>query len=80
VSRNDGAWRLVVDDGHGRLESVDGEPDAVITVNGLSALYTGWSSSAVLMESGMADGLSPAVAADLDAVFAGRRPVMCDDF
>jgi predicted acetyltransferase len=82
VARNEGSWRLVVEDGEGRLEPLAGarEPDAVLSVNGLASLYTGWSSAAVLTESGMAEGISPALAADLDAIFSGRRPVMCDDF
>lgn len=79
---NDGAWRLHVEGGAGQIEALASgrEPDATITVNGLGALYTGWSSTAVLLESGMASGIDPATAADLDAVFAGRRPVMSDDF
>jgi predicted acetyltransferase len=79
-ARNDGCWRLLVEDGCGRVEPIDAEPGAVLTINGLAALYTGWSSSAVLTDSGMAEGLAPAVGADLDAVFGGRRPVMSDDF
>ncbi|HEX4491112.1 MAG TPA: GNAT family N-acetyltransferase [Acidimicrobiia bacterium] len=77
---NEGSWRLIVEDGRGRIEPAATEPDAVLTVNGLGALYTGWSSSAVLLDSGMAQGLSAAEAITLDAVFSGRRPVMSDDF
>ena len=80
VAGNDGVWRLVVDDGRGRVEPSNAEPDAVLTVNALGALYTGWSSSAVLTDAGMASGLSASVTADLDAIFLGRRPVMPDDF
>jgi predicted acetyltransferase len=80
VARNDGCWRLQVEDGRGHIEAVGQEPAPVLTVNGLAALYTGWSASAVLMDSGMADGLTAGGAADLDAIFGGRRPVMSDDF
>jgi predicted acetyltransferase len=82
VSANDGSWRLVVEGGEGRLEPLGAGrgPDAEITINGFASLYTGWSSTAVLVESGAARGLSPRAAGDLDAIFAGRRPVMCDDF
>jgi hypothetical protein len=72
----------VVDGGEGRLEPLDGssDPDAEMTINGFASLYTGWSSSAALVESGMARRVAPKVASDLDAIFGGRRPVMCDDF
>jgi predicted acetyltransferase len=82
VAANDGCWRLVVDGGEGILERLDArrEPESELTVNGLSTLFTGWSTSAVLMQSGLARGLSPEVASSLDAVFSGRRAVMCDDF
>jgi predicted acetyltransferase len=82
IGANDGSWRLVVDDGEGRLESLadSREPDSSLTVNGLASLFTGWSTSAVLTASGHASGLTPEVAATLDAVFSGRRPTMCDDF
>jgi predicted acetyltransferase len=82
VGTNDGCWRLVVDGGEGRLEALDAssDPDVEMTINGFASLYTGWSTTAVLAESGMARGVTPAVARDLDAIFSGRRPVMCDDF
>lgn len=82
VAANNGCWRLAVDGGEGRLERLDpaDEPEVEITVNGLASLFTGWSTSAVLAESGMAHGLSPRVAGDLDAIFSGRRPTMSDDF
>jgi predicted acetyltransferase len=82
VAANDGCFRLVVDAGEGRLETLDGtpEPELSMTVNGFASLFTGWATSAVLAASGTARGLSPADAATLDAVFSGRTPVMCDDY
>jgi predicted acetyltransferase len=82
VAVNDGCWRLVVDGGAGTLERIDTgiEPDLELTVNGLATLYTGWSSAAVLEQAGLARGLAPEVASSLDAIFSGRRAVMCDDF
>jgi predicted acetyltransferase len=82
VSANDGCWRLVVDGGEGRLEALRGtrDPDLTLTVNGFASLFTGWATSAVLAASGTAWGLSPDVAATLDAVFSGRRPTICDDY
>jgi predicted acetyltransferase len=82
VGANDGCWRLVVESGEGRLERLAGarDPDLVISVNGFASLFTGWSASAVLVASGTAWGLSPDVAANLDAVFSARRPAICDDF
>jgi predicted acetyltransferase len=80
VAANDGCWRLVVDGGEGTLEPIDAEPELELTVNGLSTLFTGWSTSAVLTQSGLARRLAPEVASCLDAVFGGRGAVMCDDF
>ena len=55
VAANDGCWRLVVDGGEGRLERLDAtrEPELEMSVNGLATLFTGWSTSAVLL------GLAP---------------------
>jgi predicted acetyltransferase len=82
ITANDGCWRLVVEGGEGRLERLDGasDPEVEVTVNGFASLFTGWSTSAVLVESGMARGISPLIASDLDAIFSGRRPTMCDTF
>jgi predicted acetyltransferase len=82
VAANDGCWRLVVDGGAGRLERLDPtrEPQLELGINGLASLFTGWSTSAVLVESGLARRMSREVASELDAIFSGRRPVMCDDF
>jgi predicted acetyltransferase len=82
VAANDGAWRLLVDGGEGVLERLVGsrEPELELSVNGLASLFTGWSTSAVLVQSGLARGLAPEVAGNLDAIFGGRRAVMCDDF
>lgn len=82
LGANDGCWRLIVEDGEGRLESLSNgaQPDLSITVNGLASLFTGWSTSAVLLASGTADGMSPATASTLDAVFSTRVPTMGDDF
>jgi predicted acetyltransferase len=82
VAANDGCWRLVVDGGEARLERLDAktEPEIVVSINGLASLFTGWSTCAVLAQAGLAEGIAPGTAADLDAVFAGRQPVMCDEF
>jgi predicted acetyltransferase len=82
VAANDGCWRLVVDGGEGRLEPLGDtrEPDLSLTVNGFASLFTGYSSAAVLAAAGAARGLTPDGAADLDAVFGGRPPTLCDEF
>jgi predicted acetyltransferase len=82
VASNDGCWRLTVDAGEGNLERLasTSEPELELSVNGLATLFTGWSTAAVLAQAGLARGLSPAAAQDLDAIFSGRSPVMSDDF
>jgi predicted acetyltransferase len=82
VTANDGAWRLVVDGGEATLERLDStrDPELELSVNGLATLFTGWSTSAVLTQTGLARGLSPETASALDAIFSGRSAVMCDDF
>lgn len=76
---NEGRWVLRVEGGHGELVS-GGTGDLQITVNGFSALATGWASATVLGGSGLLHHATPADRAALDAAFAGPTPTMVDDF
>ena len=76
---NEGRWLLRVEGGHGELIS-GGTGDLQLTINGFSALATGWASATALLGAGL---LHHATATDrhaLDAAFAGPSPTMVDDF
>jgi predicted acetyltransferase len=74
---NAGRWRLVVEDGAGRLER-GGDGEVQLTVNALSALFTGYASATTLRQSGLiASGSARALSA-LSAAFAGPTPWIVD--
>lgn len=82
IAGNNGAWRLEVEDGRGRLERLD-EPAGVealaLNVRALASLYTGHLSARRLADLGRLQG--PAAAQGLaDQVFAGEPPSMPDYF
>jgi predicted acetyltransferase len=76
---NEGRWLLRVEGGRGELVA-GGTGDLQITINGLSALATGWASASSLTGAGLLHHSSPADRAALDAIFAGPTPTMVDDF
>jgi predicted acetyltransferase len=75
VSENDGAWRIVVEDGKGRAERTSAA-DATMTINGFASLYAGWSSPALLRSTGLLRGGSADDLAALGAMFSSTRPVV----
>lgn len=78
---NTGRWRLVVEDGEGRLEKSAGAgPVMRASVNGLASLYSGYATAWTLAECGLLSGASDADLAALTAVFAGPTPWMPDFF
>lgn len=76
---NAGRFELRVEDGRGELVP-GGTGDVQVTVNALGALSTGWASANALAAAG---ALHRAIDVDrqaLDAIFAGPRPSLLDDF
>jgi predicted acetyltransferase len=76
---NAGRWMLVVEGGRGRLER-GGSGAVRLGVGALSALYSGWATTALLARTGRLDGGSEADRAAVDRVFAGPLPWMMDEF
>lgn len=76
---HDGRWRLVVEDGSGRLERGGG--GAVrLGPNGLSCLFSGYAGASALSAVGLLAADRPADLAALDAVFAGPPPFHPDEY
>jgi predicted acetyltransferase len=75
---NTGRRRLVVDDGHGRIEH-GGTGDVRINIGALAALYAGYAPARRLRRLGHLAGPDRPVAR-LDAAFAGPAPWMPDNF
>jgi predicted acetyltransferase len=76
---NAGRHRLVVEHSRARLEP-GGSGAVRLGIGALAALYSGWSTTAVLARSGLLDGGSTAERAALDRIFAGPTPWMLDEF
>jgi predicted acetyltransferase len=77
---NDGAWRLVVDAGEGRLERADTDPAATLTVRGWSALWCGAARCAQLRQSGHLTGGGPTEDAGLDLLLGSGGPAALLDY
>jgi predicted acetyltransferase len=75
---NTGRRRVVVEDGHGRVEH-GGAGDVRVSIGALAALYSGYASARRLRRLGHMSGPDKSIAA-LDAAFAGPTPWMPDDF
>src|SRR5205823_8026717 len=75
---NTGRWRLVVDDGDGRLEK-GGSGAVSMSVNAFAALYSGYASARTLARAGILRGDDRQLSA-LDAVFSGPTPWLSDFF
>ena len=77
---NNGRWRLVVEDGCGRLEPGGGVTGADVRVEppALASLWSGYSSASALAAAGLLAGAREAAVAALDAAFAGPTPWSLD--
>jgi predicted acetyltransferase len=78
-SWNAGRWRLVVEDGAGRLER-GGDGAVRLGSGALASLYSGWAASVALARTGLLDGGSATDRTALDRVFGGPAPWMLDEF
>ncbi|MCZ7525709.1 MAG: GNAT family N-acetyltransferase [Acidimicrobiia bacterium] len=76
---NDGPFVLDVEDGRGELRP-GGTGDVRLAAHALAALYTGWTSARTLAAAGLVHHARDRDLAVLDAVFAGPRPWMFDEF
>jgi predicted acetyltransferase len=76
---NQGRWRLTVEGGKGELAK-GGDGDVSLSVNALSALYTGYASATTLRQTGSINRGEAASLAKLTAAFAGPTPSIADFF
>ena len=74
---NAGRWRLTVEDGRGELTK-GGVGEVPMTINALSALYSGYASATGLRQAGLVAGGGARALADLTAAFAGPTPSIAD--
>ena len=74
---NAGRWRLTVEDGNGTLTK-GGDGDVSLTINALSALYSGYASATTLRHTGLLRGGDGRALADLTAAFSGPTPTIAD--
>ena len=78
IEANDGAWRLVVENGRGRLER-GGTGSVMVTIEALAALYSGFQGCNQLAARGLLQGGS-SPCSGLDAAFLGTTPWTPDIF
>jgi predicted acetyltransferase len=79
---NSGTWSLEIEGGQGRMERAGGgqggapraTTEAMSTIGGLAALFTGFSGPDELARAGLLDGPDPAGLEVLRAAFAGPKP------
>jgi predicted acetyltransferase len=82
----DGRCRWVLEHGSGYLESEKGVPlrgdptEVRLDIRGLSVLYAGAGSAAMLRQAGLLEGGDARTDADLDAAAAGPPPALLDFF
>jgi predicted acetyltransferase len=76
---NTGAWRLVLEEGRGRLEP-GGRGSLRLDMRGFAVLYAGAASPAVLRRSGLLAGGDDGDDAFLEAASAGPAPALLDPF
>lgn len=72
-------FELQVEDGRGELVT-GGTGEVQLTVNALGALSTGWAAAAALAAAGTLHHATDADRRALDAIFAGPRASLLDDF
>ena len=70
---------LRVEGGRGELVP-GGTGELDLTINGFSALFTGWASARALAGAGALHHATAAHRAALDAAFSGPNPTMIDEF
>jgi predicted acetyltransferase len=71
LSWNDGAWRLTLSAGEGRLERAAVEPGLTLTVRGWALLWCGAARTGQLRQAGLLSGSDPVAEAALDALVGG---------
>jgi predicted acetyltransferase len=76
---NGGRWRLTVEDGAGSLEK-GGDGDVRLSINALSALFSGYASATTLRHTGLLTGGSTTSDSALRAMFSGPTPSIVDFF
>jgi predicted acetyltransferase len=76
---NDGPFVLRVEDGEGKL-SPGGTGDVHASIGALASLYTGWVSAHGLAAAGLLHHAAERELANLEAIFAGPRPYLFDNF
>lgn len=74
---NNGKWRLVVEDGNGRLER-GGSGDVTLSINAFSSLYSGYASAEALRQVGLISTGERNDLSNLTAAFAGSTPSIAD--
>lgn len=79
LEANTGSYRLEVEDGHGRVEKIE-RASTKMDVGALSALYTGWLPPRDAQRSGRLVEAGEREVAALEAIFAGPKPWMADQF
>ncbi|WP_018348468.1 GNAT family N-acetyltransferase [Longispora albida] len=75
-----GTWRLSADNGRLAVEKAAGQPEAVLTCHGVSALVYGSQDPAELPLKGYAEAMSPSAAAALRALLPQRTPWLVEHF
>ena len=76
---NAGRWRLVVDEGHGLVERSDAEPDLVLGIAALGALYLGGRSPTRLARAGLIVERSSGAARRAELMLANERQPYCPE-
>jgi predicted acetyltransferase len=76
---NHGLWRLTVEGGKGELAK-GGDGGVSLSVNALSALFTGYASATILRQTGSISRGEAGALAKLTAAFAGPTPSIADFF
>lgn len=74
---NSGRWRLTVEDGNGALTK-GGDGGVSLTINALSALFSGYASATTLRQAGLLVGGDARALSDLTAAFSGPTPSIAD--
>ncbi len=76
---NDGRLVLRVEDGEGKLIP-GGTGEVQVSITALASLYTGWASAHALAAAGLVRHAAARDLTSLDAIFAGPRPYLFDNF
>ena len=79
VPANSGAYRLEVADGQGRVESIE-QARMKVDVGGLAAMYTSWLPARDAVRGGRLTDAGKQEVETLEAIFAGAKPWLADQF